>query len=628
MVTADPAGPPLVELELRAGSSPGLPEGEAFAFTVAARNRGPKSVTKAIGLDLTSPSGEVVSFYTTSLFVPTGKEATEDVLVTPSQWFAELGRFEIAATLDGEPVQQRLEFDVTEPTVLVPVFEDVTDAAGLTTSVPAATCGQFANGAAWGDIDGDSDLDLLVTRLGDAVQLFVNDGQGHFADESAARGVSLSDANGAAFADYDNDGDADLVLVRDASDVLLRNDGAGTFTDVSSAAGIGDDDYRGVSASWGDFDSDGNVDLYVTNYMRCTGEWNTEEEVIAQVAYYPDTLYRNNGDGTFSDATAYVENDPDDYDDGYTSGAGFAAAWFDYNDDNRPDLYLANDFVGPSPDHNRLWRNDGLVDGRWHFTDVSVESGTAFFMNTMGIGVGDFDRDLDLDLALSNITANKLVRNDGQGAFVEEPAEGISRPLQRVGVDSITWGGGFQDLNLDGWEDLYFAAGNFQEGVGDSVGIQANELFVNSGSGGPFLDLSAATGADDPGDSKGVAFADHDADGDVDIFVVNQGGQPRLYRNTTPRGSNHWLEVDTVGTVSNRDGCGARLTLTTDDGSVVRQVSCGSTSVGSGSQATVHFGLGPADVVRGLEIVWPSGIRQELSDVGVDRVLMIEEPVA
>ena len=307
-----------------------------------------------------------------------------------------------------------MAFDVTEPTVVVPRFEDVTADAGLTTSVPEAECGQFANGAAWGDVDGDRDLDLVVTRLGDPVQLFVNDGEGHFADEAAARGVAVEGANGAAFADHDNDGDADLVLVGDGSDVLLRNDGD-RFTDVSAAAGIGDDGRRGISASWGDFDADGHLDLYVTNYMRCTGEWKTEEDIIANVAYFPDTLYRNNGDGTFTDVTEYLG-------EGSTEGAGFAATWFDYNGDNRLDLYLANDFVGVSPDHNRLWRNDGPASGGgWRFTDVSDESGTAFWMNTMGIAVGDVERDGDLDMALSNITANKYVRNDGT-AFVEDPA--------------------------------------------------------------------------------------------------------------------------------------------------------------------------------------------------------------
>ena len=119
-----------------------------------------------------------------------------------------------------------------------------------------------------------------------------------------------------------------------------------------------------MSAAWGDFDGDGQLDVYVTNYMHCLGDWEHRGEIISQVAYYPDTLYHNNGDGTFTDVTTYLEHDPSTYDDGSTIGAGFTAAWFDYNGDGRPDLYLANDFVGPSPDHNRLWRNDGpAADG-------------------------------------------------------------------------------------------------------------------------------------------------------------------------------------------------------------------------------------------------------------------------
>jgi hypothetical protein len=603
-------------LELVAAGPGEVPLGEAYGFTVRAHNAGPRSVSIDVALELTSPAGDTVPFTTASLFAPFGGEESQELTVTPAQWFPDTGRYEISAAItDPQEVATSLPFEVGDAALVVPEFEDVTAAAGLTTAVAAAECGQFANGAAWGDVEGDGDLDLLLTRLGDPVQLFVNDDAGVFADEAAGRGVSVTGANGASFADYDNDGDADLMIVRDGSDVLLRNDGSGRFADVSSAAGIGDDDRRGISASWGDFDADGYVDIYVTNYMQCTGPWDTEEQIIANVAYDADTLYRNNGDGTFSDVSRWLRKAD-------TNGAGFAATWFDYNDDNRLDLYLANDFVGVSPDHNRLWRNDGPGGNGWTFTDVSQESGTAFWMNTMGIALGDVERDGDLDLVLSNITANKLVRNDG-GVFVEDAAAGIGRPLQQADVESITWGGGFHDLNLDGWEDLYLAAGNF-EGE-PTVGVQPNEVFVNAGAGEPFRDVSAATGADDPDDSKGVAFADYDNDGRIDVFVVNQGGAPKLLRNVTPMDGTHWLEVDTVGTVSNRDGCGARVIARTGDAVVTRQVSCGSTSVASGNQTTVHFGLGSADIVDELEILWPSGIRQRLTDVGVDRLLVVEE---
>ena len=595
-----------------------MPLGEAFDFTVVAHNAGARSVSIDAALELTAPDGAAVPFNTAALFVPHEGEVSQDVTVTPAQWFADRGRYELTASItEPAPAAATLTFDVTEPAVVVPAFGDVTAAAGLTTTVPEAQCGQFANGAAWGDVEGDGDLDLAVTRLGDPVQLFVNDGAGRFADESSVRGVSARGANGASFADFDNDGDADLVLVGDGPDALLRNDGSGRFTDVAESAGIADPDYRGISASWGDFDADGFLDLYVTNYMRCTGKWDTEEEIIANVAYFPDRLYHNNGDGTFRDVSSWL-GEPD------TNGAGFTATWFDYNGDNRLDLYLANDFVGVSPDHNHLWRNDGPAGNGWTFTDVSDESGTAFWMNTMGIAVGDVERDGDPDLVLTNITANKLLRNDG-GVFTEDPESGIARPLQQDGTESITWGAGFHDLNLDGWEDLYLAAGNFK-GVPE-VGAQPNELYVNS-DGKTFLDVSAATGADDSGDSKGVAFADYDRDGDVDLFVVDQGGAPKLLRNDTPRAANHWLEVDTVGTESNRDGCGALVTATVAGTALTRQVMCGSTSVASGSDPTVHFGLGPASTVDDLEVLWPSGTRQRLTNVEADQLVTVEEAVA
>ena len=607
-----------IQLELVAPKPGPVPLGEAFDFTVVAHNSGARSVSIAAELALTSPDGTAVPFNTAALFVPHEGEVSQDVGVTPAQWFADRGRYELSASIaEPVPAETTLSLEVTEPAVVVPEFEDVTAAAGLTTTVPEAQCGQFANGAAWGDVEGDGDLDLAVTRLGEPVQLFVNDGAGRFSDEASPRGVSVTGANGASFADYDNDDDADLVLVGDGPDVLLRNDGRGRFTDVSERAGIADPDYRGISASWGDFDADGYVDLYVTNYMRCTGKWDTEEQIIANVAYFPDRLYHNNGDGTFSDVSSWL-GPPD------TNGAGFTATWFDYNGDNRLDLYLGNDFVGVSPDHNHLWRNDGPAADGWTFTDVSDDSGTAFWMNTMGIAVGDVERDGDPDMALTNITANKLLRNDG-GVFTEDPESGIARPLQQDGTESITWGAGFHDLNLDGWEDLYLAAGNFM-GVPE-VGVQPNELYVNGG-GTTFLDVSAATGADDAGDSKGVAFADYDRDGDVDLFVVDQGGPPKLLRNDTPRAANHWLEVDTVGTASNRDGCGARVTATVAGAALTRQVMCGSTSVASGNDPTVHFGLGPVSAVDELEVVWPSGTRQRLTNVGVDQLVTVEETPA
>ena len=247
-------------------------------------------------------------------------------------------------------------------------------------------------------------------------------------------------------------------------------------------------------------------------------------------------------------------------------------------------------------------------------------------MNTMGVGIGDIDRDGDLDMALSNIGGNKLLRSQGDGTFVEEHGSGIERPNQGIDYVTVTWGTAFYDLDLDGWEDLFMTAGNLPQGPDVNVGEQPNMLFLNDGTGMRFLDVSALTGADDVSESKGAAFADYDNDGDMDVFVVNQAGAPRLYRNVTPRGENHWLEVDPIGTVSNRDGCGARITAVVAGEPIMRQVLCGSGGSGSYHQRQVHFGLGTATAVDRVEVLWPSGTRQVIDDVAVDEMLVVEEP--
>jgi hypothetical protein len=600
-----------------------LPLGEPLELTMTLTNPGERSVAAPVDVSLVSPDGTRLPFYRTSLFVPFGQSVSERVTVTTSRWYTDTGDYEVVAEVTDAAIPATPAshpFTVVLSTRSVPRFEDVTAQAGLATEVPVPECGQFSNGAAWADVDGDGWQDLLVTRIGDPVQLFVNRGDGTFADESETRAVDATGANGAAFADYDNDGDPDLALVGDGPDRLLQNDGTGNFVDVTATAGVaGDAANRGMSATWGDFDSDGLLDLYVTNYMECTGPWTTEGEIITNVGYHPDVLYHNEGDGTFRDVAR-------DLPDSDRDAAGFTAAWLDVDDDNRLDLFVANDFVGLSPDHNRLWHNDGAGADNWMFTDVSLESGAGLYMNAMGVGIGDVDRDGDLDMALSNIAGNKLLRNEGDGTFVEEHGSGIERPNQGIDYVTVTWGTAFYDLDLDGWEDLFMTAGNLPQGPEVVVGKQPNMVFLNDGTGMRFLDVSALTGADDVSESKGAAFADYDNDGDMDVFVVNQAGAPRLYRNVTPRGENHWLEVDAIGTVSNRDGCGALIIAVVAGEPIMRQVLCGSGGSGSYHQRQVHFGLGTATAVDRVEVLWPSGMRQVLDDVAIDNVLVVEEP--
>lgn len=604
-----------------AGDASPTPVGEPIDVELTVANHEPRSASVLVELRLVDPDGTETAFHRSRMFVPFGESVSEPVALTPARWTASTGRFTVRAELL-EPqadAHAEVQFEVAPTERTVPLFEDATRAAGLETSVPVPACGQFANGAAWGDVDGDGWPDLAVTRLGDPVQLFVNRADGTFADESARLGPPVRGANGAAFADYDDDGDPDLVLVGDGADVLLRNDGTGAFTDVTADAGIaGDPAHRGMSAAWGDFDGDGLLDLYVTNYMRCTGPWTTEEEVISNVEYHPDVLYRNAGDGTFDDVTELLPGSD-------RTAAGFTAAWLDADADGRPDLYLANDFVGLSPDHNRLWHNLGDEASSAEFADQSLESGAGLYMNTMGVGIGDVDRDGDFDLALSNIAGNKLLRSNGDGTFVEELASGIERPHQGIEHVSVTWGTVVADLDLDGWEDVFMAAGNLEQGPAVVIGEQPNMLFLNDGTGTRFLDVSALTGTDATGESKGVAAADYDRDGDLDLFVVDQGGAPRLYRNVTPRAGRHWLELDLTGTTSNRDACGARVVVSTGATPIERLVQCGSGGTGSAHDRLVHVGLGAATTVERVEITWPSGASQELVGVPVDQVVAVTE---
>jgi hypothetical protein len=587
-----------------------VPQGSSLRYRLVVANSDSMAATASFAFDVypARRPEAAVPFDRWTGSIRGGGEFAIKGEVTPAQWFAETGRFviRVRTTHDIRP----LRFRVSSPPVRVPQFSDVSATSGLETlHVAPIRCDGYSAGAAWGDVEGDGDLDLYLPQRGVPSRLFVNDA-GTFVDEAELRGAdNLSAAGiGAVFADYDNDGDQDLYVVNDGPNRLLRNDGTGAFEDVTAAAGVGDDG-AGSGASWGDYDADGNLDLYVVNWARC--------QTGGGYDYHRDVLYHNEGDGTFSDKTARLEVT------GSTKGAGFQAAWFDYDGDGDQDLYLANDYGGPAPEPNYLWRNDGPGTNGWRFTDVSIPSHAGLSMNAMGLGIGDPDRDQDLDIAISNIEATAFLDNRGDGTFKNLARRvRVARPNQRVREKSITWGLAFYDLNLDGWEDLYVAGGSLaQENYPEP---QPNATFINDGKG-RFYDLSAPSRADDDAVSRGVAFADYDRDGDIDLYVVNQGGNPRLLRNGNRGG--HWLEVALTGRSSNRDACGALLRAKLDRRTtIVRQRFCGSISLGSGHDPAVHFGLGRKDRVRRLTVVWPSGIRQIRKNVQANRLIRLTEP--
>ncbi|HYO60762.1 MAG TPA: VCBS repeat-containing protein, partial [Actinomycetota bacterium] len=497
-----PARAAEVDVRWRTPGGTEVPQGLPLRYEAVVENPSNGAITLSMTFEV-HPDGapdRAVAFDRWTGSVAGGSSLRIGGRVTPAQWFSERGAFRISVRSSVDVTG--LRFRVTAPPVVAPKFENVTDEVGLGADHRATIeCDGYSAGAAWGDVEGDGDLDLFLPHQDGPSQLWVNDG-GRFSEDAGARGVETAgdSAIAAVFADYDNDSDQDLYVVNDGPNRLFRNDGSGHFADVATTAGVAEPG-PGSSASWGDYDGDGHLDLFVVNWARCGSS--------SDYTYADDALFHNEGDGTFTNRTELLEST------GSTTGAGFQGAWFDYDRDGDVDLYLANDYGGPRPEGNYLWRNDGPGSSGWRFTDVSVASGTALHMNTMGIGLGDYDRDLDLDMALSNIEATALLRNRGDGTFRDVAARaGVGRPNQRVREKSITWGLAFADLNLDGWEDLYVVGGSLAQE--DRPEPQPNATFANVGSPpapGRFADLSAVSGAADDQVGRGLSLADYDRDG-------------------------------------------------------------------------------------------------------------------
>jgi enediyne biosynthesis protein E4 len=527
-------------------------------------------------------------------------------------------------------------------------FEDIAAKAGvhfITQNSPTPNKNQvetMVSGVALLDYDGDGYLDIYLVN-GAAIpslqkespaywnRLYHNNHDGTFTDVTERAGLAGAGYGmGVAVGDYDNDGRPDLFLANVTGNQLFHNNGDGTFTDVTAKAGLAGAQMSGkkmwsVGAGWFDYNNDGLLDLLVINY--CVWEVNKDPycsikngvRAYCHPKLYPDlheTLYRNNGDGTFTDVsqeTGIARH----------MGKGMSVSFADYDGDGFLDAFVTNDTTPAFLFHNL---------GGKKFEEVGVSAGVAYApdgsaLSGMGSDFRDVNNDGRPDIWYTAVEHESfpLLINNGHGDFDDLTlASGLQPTAEMSG-----WGNGIYDFDNDGWKDLFVARANVMDNINelfpDRRYPEPNSVFRNLGNG-KFAEVSRTAGPDFQLEAahRGVAFGDLFNEGRIDAVVSVLGGPAEILHNVSSTG-NHWILLKLVGTRSNRMGIGAQIHITTEDGR--QQWNEVTTAVGyaSSSDSRVHFGLGSNQRIKDLEIRWPSGIRQTLHDLEVDRILTIEE---
>jgi enediyne biosynthesis protein E4 len=525
-------------------------------------------------------------------------------------------------------------------------FEDLADKAGIqfrllnSVSPQRYSIETMLGGVALFDYNNDGLLDIFLTN-GAAIpslektgpqywnRLYRNNGDGTFTDVTEKAGVQgVGYSMGVAAGDYDNDGNVDLYVAGVNRNQLLHNNGDGTFSDVTEKAGVaglvsGYDKPWAVAAGFVDYNNDGRLDLMVIDYL----DYKLADAKLCSVGEArtycapgnfkgtPNLLYRNNGDGTFTDVSAASHV-------GRYIGKGMGVAFADYDGDGLTDIFVTND---TSP--NFLLHNKG--DGT--FEDVALEQGVAYTSNGEAVaGMGAEFRDLDNDgrpeVFLTAMFGNTfpLYRNAGKQFDDVTEASGMTALSRQL----TAWGTGAFDFDNDGNKDLFVAGGAILDNEMEVLhrpALLPDKVFRNEG-GMKFADASATAGGAPmiPEMHRGAAFGDVNNDGKVDVLVSAINERPQLLINRTVNAS-HWITLKLVGTKDNRDGLGTKVKITTAE-SVQYNHATTAVGYGSASDKRVYFGLGGATVIEKIEFAWPTGVKQVLTGVKADQVLTIVEP--
>ena len=524
-----------------------------------------------------------------------------------------------------------------------PRFADRTAAAGLDfqhssgSRVKNHIVEAKGGGGAFLDYDGDGYLDIYLVN-GSRMQgpgtpdatsrnaLYRNGGDGQFTDVTDESGTGDTGwGMGCTAADYDNDGDVDIYVTNYGANVLYRNEGDGHFADVTDGAGVGLSGWS-TGASFGDYDGDGDVDLYVAQYLDFNpeavpprgGMWKGVLVFAGPVGLEGahDVLYRNEGNGRFTDVTRQAGTSSS------TPAYGLGVVFGDYDGDGDVDLYVANDSVP-----NFLYQNRG--DGT--FVDVALIADVARGAEgepqaSMGIAYGDYDNNGFRDYLVTHFEDdyNTLYHNRGNGFFsVASFDVGLAVP----GMPRLGFGTCFLDYDNDGDQDLVVANGHVYpqiKHIQPEGYAEPNQLFVNQGRDSAWRFVETPAGdLDIKNVSRGACKGDYDNDGDVDLLICNLDSAPILLRNEGGN-RNHWLSVRLVGTESNRDGIGAKVRVVAADLDQTIEITAGGSFL-SHSDTRAHFGLGDFPRADLVEVRWPSGRLQRLLDIPADQFLVIEE---